>query len=151
MCDDLDLDVTDYISPSSEEERISMPSLPSLEKSDSVLLGVPKVPPPAASWAPWVITGLVLMGLNSYLPQLSPVSSLWSPLRAAIPVLHWVAPWWFVSPGQEPNLVSLAPLSHKNWYQGEHHKLCHRDQHDLYNANLTNWCFPQSLGKEIKV
>ncbi|KAJ9081979.1 hypothetical protein DSO57_1009200 [Entomophthora muscae] len=111
-CDDLDLDVTDYILPSSEEERISIPSLPSLEKSNSVPLGVPKVPPLAASWAPWVTTGLVLMGLKSYFPQLPPVSSLWSPLRAAIPVLHWVASWWFVSLGRELNLVGLAPLSH---------------------------------------
>ncbi|KAJ9069801.1 hypothetical protein DSO57_1014914 [Entomophthora muscae] len=45
-------------------------------------------------------------------PQLSPVSSLWSPLRAAVPVLHWAASWWFTSPEWEPNLVSLAPLSH---------------------------------------
>ncbi|KAJ9076762.1 hypothetical protein DSO57_1023170 [Entomophthora muscae] len=90
-----------------------MPPLPSLEKSDLVPLEVLKVSPPAPSFAPWLITGLVVMGLNSYFPQLSPVSSLWSPLRAAIPVLHWVASWWFVSPGWEPNLVSLAPLSHK--------------------------------------
>ncbi|KAJ9074373.1 hypothetical protein DSO57_1007221 [Entomophthora muscae] len=52
------------------------------------------------------------MGLNAYFPQLSLVSSLWSPLQAAIPALHWMTSWWFVSPGWEPNLVSLAPLSH---------------------------------------
>ncbi|KAJ9077842.1 hypothetical protein DSO57_1012880 [Entomophthora muscae] len=85
-----------------------MPFLPSLKKGNSVPLEVPKVPPPAASCAPWVITSLVLMGLNSYFPQLSPVSSLWSPLRAAIPVLHWVASWWFVSPGREPNLRHIT-------------------------------------------
>ncbi|KAJ9076474.1 hypothetical protein DSO57_1025858 [Entomophthora muscae] len=106
---DLDLDVVDYILPSYEGERTSMPSLPSLEKSNLVPLEVCKVSPPAPSCAPWLITGLVLMGLNSYFPQLSPVSSLWSPLRAAIPVLHWVASWWFVSPGWELNLVSLPP------------------------------------------
>ncbi|KAJ9060043.1 hypothetical protein DSO57_1035103 [Entomophthora muscae] len=89
-----------------------MPSLPSLEKSNSVPLGVLEVPPPAASWAPWVTTGLVLMRLNSYFPQLSPVSSLWSPLRVAIPVLHWVASWWFVSLARKPTLVILAPLLH---------------------------------------
>ncbi|KAJ9086392.1 hypothetical protein DSO57_1004453 [Entomophthora muscae] len=112
-CDDLDLDVVDYILPSSEGERTSMPSLPILEKSNSVPLEVLEVSPPAPSCAPWLITGLMLMGLNSYFPQLSPVSSLWSPLRAAIPVLHWVACWWFASLGWEPNLVSLAPLSHR--------------------------------------
>ncbi|KAJ9059070.1 hypothetical protein DSO57_1006202 [Entomophthora muscae] len=52
------------------------------------------------------------MGLNAYFPQLSPVPSFWSPRRAAIPVLHWAASWWFILPGWEPNLVSLAPLSH---------------------------------------
>ncbi|KAJ9066098.1 hypothetical protein DSO57_1012943 [Entomophthora muscae] len=108
-CDDLDLDVADDISSPSKGERTSIHSLPSLERSNSVPLEALEVPPPAASRAPWVITGLVLMGLNSHFPQLSPVSSLWSPLRAAIPVLHWAASWWFVSPGWEPNLVSLAP------------------------------------------
>ncbi|KAJ9082278.1 hypothetical protein DSO57_1006063 [Entomophthora muscae] len=108
-CDDLDLDVADYILPSSKGERTSIHSLPSLERSNSAPLEVLEVPPPTASRAPWVITGLVLMGLNSYFPQLSPVSSLWSPLRAAIPVLHWAAYWLFVSPGWDLNLVSLAP------------------------------------------
>ncbi|KAJ9084130.1 hypothetical protein DSO57_1027505 [Entomophthora muscae] len=51
-------------------------------------------------------------GFECLLPSVVPVSSLWSPLQAAIPVLHWMASWWFVSPGWEPNLVSLAPLSH---------------------------------------
>ncbi|KAJ9063474.1 hypothetical protein DSO57_1000061 [Entomophthora muscae] len=71
-----------------------------------------KVASPAPTRTPWLLTGLILMGLNAYFPQLSPVSSLWSPLRAAIPVAHWMASWWFVAPGWELNLVSLAPLSH---------------------------------------
>ncbi|KAJ9059237.1 hypothetical protein DSO57_1004549 [Entomophthora muscae] len=109
---DLDLDDVGYILPSSEGEKMSMPSLPSWEESDLVPLKVLEVPPPTPSRALWLITGLVLMGLNSYFPQLSPVSSLWYPLRAAIPVLHWLASWWFVLLVWEPNLVSLAPLSH---------------------------------------
>ncbi|KAJ9053242.1 hypothetical protein DSO57_1026188 [Entomophthora muscae] len=113
-CDDLDLDVIDYILPSTEGERMLMPPLPSLGESSSVPLEVPEMPAPIASCAPWVITGLVLMGLNSYFPQLSPVSSFWSPLRATIPVLHWAASWWFLSLGWEPKLVSLAPLSHNH-------------------------------------
>ncbi|KAJ9068101.1 hypothetical protein DSO57_1032015 [Entomophthora muscae] len=52
------------------------------------------------------------MDLNAYFPQLSPVSSLWSPLQAVIPVLHWMASLWLVPPGWEPKLVSLAPFSH---------------------------------------
>ncbi|KAJ9072574.1 hypothetical protein DSO57_1026060 [Entomophthora muscae] len=91
---------------------MSMPPLPSPEESDLVPLEALEVLPPTPSCALWLITGLVLMGLNSYFPQLSPVSSLWSPLRAAIQVLHWLASWWFVSLGWELNLVSLAPLSH---------------------------------------
>ncbi|KAJ9078582.1 hypothetical protein DSO57_1005425 [Entomophthora muscae] len=89
-----------------------MPPLSSLGKSDSVPLEALKVSPPAPLCAPWLITGLVLMGLNSYFSQLSPASLLWSPLKAVVPVLHWVTSWWFVLPGWEPNLVSLAPLSH---------------------------------------
>ncbi|KAJ9049564.1 hypothetical protein DSO57_1023138 [Entomophthora muscae] len=68
--------------------------------------------PSTPTCTPWLLTGLVLMALNAYFPWLSPVSSLWSPLQATVPVLHWTASWWFVLPGWEPNLVSLAPLSH---------------------------------------
>ncbi|KAJ9073755.1 hypothetical protein DSO57_1012971, partial [Entomophthora muscae] len=70
------------------------------------------------SCAPWLVTGFVLMGLNSYFPQLSQVSSLWSPLRAAVPVIHWVTSWWFFLPGWEPNLVILAPIYHILGHQG---------------------------------
>ncbi|KAJ9059986.1 hypothetical protein DSO57_1035725 [Entomophthora muscae] len=110
---------------------MAMPPLPSWEESELVPLEILKVLPPTPSCALWLITGLVLMGLNSYFPQLSPVSSLWSSLRAAIPVLHWLASWWFASPGWEPNLVSLAPLSHNQplgpqadleVHQGSHNK-----------------------------
>ncbi|KAJ9050923.1 hypothetical protein DSO57_1009535 [Entomophthora muscae] len=89
-----------------------MPPLPSVVQSHPVPLGSSKVSSPTPTYTPWFLTGLILMGLNAYFPQLSPVSSLFSPLQAAVLVLHWVASWWFVSPGWEPNLVSLAPLSH---------------------------------------
>ncbi|KAJ9087262.1 hypothetical protein DSO57_1034827 [Entomophthora muscae] len=83
-----------------------------LEKSNLVPLRASVVPPFAPTRTPWLLTGLALMALNAYFPQLSPVSSLWSPFQAAVPVLHWAASWWFVLLGWEPNLVSLAPLSH---------------------------------------
>ncbi|KAJ9069272.1 hypothetical protein DSO57_1020084 [Entomophthora muscae] len=67
--------------------------------------------------APWFLVGMLLMGLYSYFPRLSTMSSLWTPLQAAIPVLHWMASWWILPPGWEPNLVSLAPLSHTNIFQ----------------------------------
>ncbi|KAJ9050309.1 hypothetical protein DSO57_1015526, partial [Entomophthora muscae] len=93
-------------------EKTSVPPLFSLDESTLVPPEVFEIPPPVASRAPWVITVFMLMRLNSYFPQLSPVSSFWSPLREAIPVLHWAESWWFLSPGWEPNLVSLAPLSY---------------------------------------
>ncbi|KAJ9066535.1 hypothetical protein DSO57_1008474 [Entomophthora muscae] len=62
--------------------------------------------------APWLLGGMLLMGLDSYFPHLSAVSSLWTPLQEAIPVLHWMASRWILPPGWKPNLVSLAPLSH---------------------------------------
>ncbi|KAJ9049200.1 hypothetical protein DSO57_1027138 [Entomophthora muscae] len=59
--------------------------------------------------APWLLGGMILMGLDSYFPQLSAGSSLWTPLQAAIPVLHWTVSWWILPPGWEPNLVSFFP------------------------------------------
>ncbi|KAJ9086768.1 hypothetical protein DSO57_1000394 [Entomophthora muscae] len=104
-----------------------MPSLSSLGKLNSVPLEALKLSPPAPSCAPWLITGLVLMGLNSYFPRLSPASSLWSPLRVVVPVLHWATSWWFVLPGWEPNLVSSAPLSHKFMHLLENIPSCAQD------------------------
>ncbi|KAJ9076100.1 hypothetical protein DSO57_1029376 [Entomophthora muscae] len=51
-------------------------------------------------------------GFERLLPSVVPGVLPVIPLQAAIPVLHWMASWWFVSPGWEPNLVSLASLSH---------------------------------------
>ncbi|KAJ9058136.1 hypothetical protein DSO57_1015362 [Entomophthora muscae] len=69
-------------------------------------LGTPELTPKHASW---LLSGMFLMGLDSYFPRVSSVSSLWTPLQAAIPVLHWMVSWWILPPGWEPNLVSLAP------------------------------------------
>ncbi|KAJ9088581.1 hypothetical protein DSO57_1021610 [Entomophthora muscae] len=66
--------------------------------------------------APWLLDGMLLMGLDSYFPCLSAASSLWTPLQAAIPVLHWLVSWWVLPPGWEPKLVNLAPLS-QNWIE----------------------------------
>ncbi|KAJ9073140.1 hypothetical protein DSO57_1019772 [Entomophthora muscae] len=111
-CNNLDLYSAGSILPTPSTKE-SPPSLPLLQDdTDSVSLMETEVPTLSPSCSPWLVTGLVLMGLNSYFPQLSLVSSLWSSLRAAVPVIHWAASWWFVFPGWEPNLVSLAPLSH---------------------------------------
>ncbi|KAJ9082837.1 hypothetical protein DSO57_1000822 [Entomophthora muscae] len=111
-CDDLDLDDDDYASPAPVGKKVPMSAPPVLEKSNLVSLHASGISPSAPACAPWLLTNLALMALNAYFPQLSPMSSLWSPLQAAVPVLHWTASWWFVLPGWEPNSVSLAPLSH---------------------------------------
>ncbi|KAJ9077145.1 hypothetical protein DSO57_1019457 [Entomophthora muscae] len=43
--------------------------------------------PPLESVCP---SGILLMGLNMYLTQLSHVGSFWSPVQVVIPFLHWV-------------------------------------------------------------
>ncbi|KAJ9055970.1 hypothetical protein DSO57_1037863 [Entomophthora muscae] len=111
-CDDLDLHSADPVLSTPAIDGVIFSSLSSQESVNLVPVWVPEGPTLVFSRAPWLLTGLVLMGLNAYFSQLSLVSSLWSPLRAAVPVLHWVASWWFISLGWELNLVSLAPLSH---------------------------------------
>ncbi|KAJ9066852.1 hypothetical protein DSO57_1005518 [Entomophthora muscae] len=111
-CDDLDLGDIDYAPLAPVGEEASMPPFPDLEESSSAPLHAPVISPPTPTCMPWLLTGLALMALNAYLPQMSSVSSLWYPLQVAIPVLHWAASWWFVLPRWETNLVSLAPLSH---------------------------------------
>ncbi|KAJ9078473.1 hypothetical protein DSO57_1006253 [Entomophthora muscae] len=116
-CDDLDLEDVDYASPAPVGKKVPISPPADLEKSNSVPLHAYVMFPSSPTCTPWLLTRLVIMGLNAYFPQLSPVSSLWYPLQAVVPVLHWTASWWFVSPGWELNLVSLAPLSHTLLYR----------------------------------
>ncbi|KAJ9076608.1 hypothetical protein DSO57_1024478 [Entomophthora muscae] len=55
--------------------------IPSPERYDLVPLQAPATPPPTPTCTPWLLTSLVLMGLNTYFPWLSPASSLWSPFK----------------------------------------------------------------------
>ncbi|KAJ9080684.1 hypothetical protein DSO57_1022349 [Entomophthora muscae] len=112
-CDDLEL-VTSNISPSVSSGP--PPPLPLSSEAPVVLVpgGDKVVSESTPKCAPWLLSGMILMGLDFYFPRLSAVSSLWTPLQAAIPVLHWMVSWWILPPGWEPNLFSLAPLSH-NW------------------------------------
>ncbi|KAJ9072955.1 hypothetical protein DSO57_1021584 [Entomophthora muscae] len=112
-CDNLDFHAIDLTVPTPTLEEVPAPALPSLEGNNLAPLQAPSNLPHAPTCTPWLLAGLVLMGLNAYFPQLSPASSLWSPLQAAVPVLHRAASWWYISLGWEPNLVSLAPLSHR--------------------------------------
>ncbi|KAJ9050229.1 hypothetical protein DSO57_1016373 [Entomophthora muscae] len=66
--------MTLFLSCSCEQGDVN--ALPNLEKSNLVPLRAPVVLPPAPTFTPWLLNGLVLMGLNVYFPQLSPVSSL---------------------------------------------------------------------------
>ncbi|KAJ9052116.1 hypothetical protein DSO57_1037374 [Entomophthora muscae] len=113
-CDDLDLEDVNCASPAPVSKEAPMSPPPGLEKSNSVPLRASVMLPSTPTCTPWLLTRLALMALNAYFPRLSPVSSLWSPFQVAVPVLHWTVSWWFVLLGWEPNLVSLAPLSHRD-------------------------------------
>ncbi|KAJ9072572.1 hypothetical protein DSO57_1026147 [Entomophthora muscae] len=110
-CDDLEYSA---LNPTpSEYPSLSSPTPPLpvvlavLSQGDG--LEVKEHPPKRANW---LLGRMILIGLDSYFPQLSTVSSLWTPLQAAIPVLYWMVSWWIPPPGWELNLVSLAPLSY---------------------------------------
>ncbi|KAJ9065324.1 hypothetical protein DSO57_1020956 [Entomophthora muscae] len=110
-CNDLEFPVVKTAPTTPSGLACPMP----LPSGDPIVL-VPEegwsIPESAPKHASWLLSGMVLMGLDSYFPWLSAVSSLWTLLQAAIPVLHWMVSWWALPPGWEPNLVSLASLSH---------------------------------------
>ncbi|KAJ9085867.1 hypothetical protein DSO57_1009707 [Entomophthora muscae] len=98
-CNDLNLHAAGHTLLSSLIEKVPVSSPLNLESNSLVPLQEPMMSVPVPTCMSWLLTGLVLMGLNVYFPQFSHVSSLWTSLRAAVPVLHWAASWWFVSPG----------------------------------------------------
>ncbi|KAJ9057666.1 hypothetical protein DSO57_1020533 [Entomophthora muscae] len=75
-CNNLDLDAVDYTLPTPVDEEVLMSYLLSLQNNNSVPLQAPVVLPLAPICTPWLLTGLILMGLKFYFPQLSPVSSM---------------------------------------------------------------------------
>ncbi|KAJ9073593.1 hypothetical protein DSO57_1014579 [Entomophthora muscae] len=102
-CDNFEysaLDLAPSVSPSLSSPMPPLPVVPGVQPQEDGL-EVKEHPPKRASW---LLGGMILMGLDSYFPQLSAVSSLWMPLQAAIPVLHWMVSWWILPPGWEPNL-----------------------------------------------
>ncbi|KAJ9090285.1 hypothetical protein DSO57_1004190 [Entomophthora muscae] len=52
---------------------------------------LPVIPEYVPKCTHWLLLGMLLMGLNAYLPSLSPALSLWTPVQVDIPVLHWMA------------------------------------------------------------
>ncbi|KAJ9053704.1 hypothetical protein DSO57_1021634 [Entomophthora muscae] len=79
-CNELELNAANHTALASVVEETTVSSPLCLEESDLVPLQAPVAPVSAPTHTPWLLTGLVLMGLNVYFLQLSPVSSLWSPL-----------------------------------------------------------------------
>ncbi|KAJ9054184.1 hypothetical protein DSO57_1017324 [Entomophthora muscae] len=69
---------------------------------------------PDPSCTPWLLSWMLLVAVNTYFPSISSTFSFWTPVRAAIPALHWMISWWILPPGWEPSLVSLVPLSHRS-------------------------------------
>ncbi|KAJ9084065.1 hypothetical protein DSO57_1028116 [Entomophthora muscae] len=111
-CNDLDLSTAKTVSaaPLSLGYPTLLPSEdpPALVSEEG--LDIPELTPKRASW---LLSGMILMGFDSYFLWVSAASSLWTPLQAAMSVLYWMASWWILPPGWKPNLVSLAPLSHR--------------------------------------
>ncbi|KAJ9059056.1 hypothetical protein DSO57_1006533 [Entomophthora muscae] len=78
-CDDLDFVAPD-LSPS---VSLVPPSPLPLSSEVPVVLapgGGEVGPESTPKHTPWLLSGMILMGLDSYFPQLSVVSSLWTPL-----------------------------------------------------------------------
>ncbi|KAJ9075064.1 hypothetical protein DSO57_1000346 [Entomophthora muscae] len=134
-CDDLDFSAVDNAVPAPSLGEMLVSTPPSLEVNHLSSHQAPVELPSAHIHTPWLFARLALMGLNAYFPWLSPVSSLLSPLQATIPVLHWEASWWFTSLGWEPNIVSLAPLSHS---YNQIHKLIVQNTMILIMAELAD-------------
>ncbi|KAJ9051944.1 hypothetical protein DSO57_1039062 [Entomophthora muscae] len=98
-CDDLDLHSAKLILSTPDAEGPPPSPFPPQDKTVVAPLLEAKISTLAPSRAPWLVTSLTLMRLNSYFPQLSLTPFLWSSLRAAVPVIYWAASGWFVSPG----------------------------------------------------
>ncbi|KAJ9051247.1 hypothetical protein DSO57_1006498 [Entomophthora muscae] len=86
-CDDLA-----FSSPNSDHVALSEAGASVGPRLLEVESPFPKVKLPSHNLAPmrtlWLLSGMILMGLDSYFPQLSHVSPLWTPVQAVIPVLH---------------------------------------------------------------
>ncbi|KAJ9084833.1 hypothetical protein DSO57_1020012 [Entomophthora muscae] len=93
--------ILDHPTPLSPED------LPALASEES--LGAPELTPKCAYW---LLSRMILICLYSYFSWVSAASSLWTPLQEAMSALYCMTSWWILPPGWEPNLVSLAPLSH---------------------------------------
>ncbi|KAJ9057794.1 hypothetical protein DSO57_1019287 [Entomophthora muscae] len=59
---------------------------------------------PVPKRALWLLGSMILMGLDSYFPQLSAVSSLWTPLQVMIPKI-------LSSQSQNDNQIGKTPMT----------------------------------------
>ncbi|KAJ9051094.1 hypothetical protein DSO57_1007780 [Entomophthora muscae] len=75
-CDDLDLYSSNHTLPAPLAEEVPTSAPPLWESNNSVPLPTPEVLVHVSTHTPWLLTSLVLMELNAYFPQVSPMSSL---------------------------------------------------------------------------
>ncbi|KAJ9074744.1 hypothetical protein DSO57_1003398 [Entomophthora muscae] len=78
-CDDLDPSLLDF-SPGLLYVEDSLSSLPPMEEPQPIPQPTPSHQAPSTQFTPWLLSGMALIGVNSYFPQLSPTSSLWTPV-----------------------------------------------------------------------
>ncbi|KAJ9071969.1 hypothetical protein DSO57_1032029 [Entomophthora muscae] len=74
----LDLHSADHTSPTPLTDQVSVSSSLNLENNNLVPLQAPGMPAPVPTCTPWLLTSLVLMGLNVYFPQF-PLCPLFGP------------------------------------------------------------------------
>ncbi|KAJ9048152.1 hypothetical protein DSO57_1037901 [Entomophthora muscae] len=155
-CDDLEFPALKP-APSTPPVLACLMPLPSKDPIVQVLGEGLSIQESTPKRAPWLLSGMILMALDSYFPQLSDMSSLLPPLQAAIPVLHWMVSWWILPPGWEPNLVSLAPslTSRARRERAGAGVLCIRftkrcKQDNYIGAKIDNSC-KKIMGSEYKV
>ncbi|KAJ9090521.1 hypothetical protein DSO57_1001492 [Entomophthora muscae] len=78
-CDDLDLSLLD-LSPGLFYVEDSPLSVPPVEEPQPIPQPTPIHQVPSTQRTPWMLAGMALVGFNSYFPQLSPTSPLWTPV-----------------------------------------------------------------------
>ncbi|KAJ9087602.1 hypothetical protein DSO57_1031517, partial [Entomophthora muscae] len=92
-CDSVEYAFTTDLLTGLQPEMDSLPCTVMVEDLPPVS-DMPVIPGAGLNCSSWLVAGILLMGLNDYLPQLSPVVFIWTPVQVAIPVFHWVASWW---------------------------------------------------------
>ncbi|KAJ9069545.1 hypothetical protein DSO57_1017519 [Entomophthora muscae] len=91
-CENLDLFSLD-LPPGASHNEDTHVLVPPVEDPQPAFSTVPAPQGYSPQCTPWLLAGMALIGFNSYFPQLSPMSSLWTLVRAAISAMHQMASW----------------------------------------------------------